>query len=692
MKNVLKVALVGNPNTGKTSLFNQLTGLNQQVGNYPGITVERKTGSMTLPNQTKATVIDLPGTYSLNPSSADENVVTELLLDPENKDFPEVLIVVSEVENLKRNLLIFTQIQDLGLPTILAVNMADRMALKGIQLHVDLLSNELKTKVVLISTRNNSGIDALKEAIISVEKPQAHPDFVSKTFSESYQKKLEEKHPSLPLYQAWLKETHLLNFQQIESSEDISEIKRWQQKETIKRYQHINEILKKTYQINPANAQDFGSKLDRILTHKVGGYVIFFLILMLIFQSIFSWSEGAMGFIESSFETLSNLTAEALGPGMLTDLITQGVIAGIGGVVIFVPQIAILFLFIALLEESGYMSRVVFLMDKIMRKFGLSGKSIVPLISGNACAIPAIMATRNIESWKERLITILVTPFTVCSARLPVYTIIIALIIPDQKVLGFLDYRSLALMLMYLLGIGTAILAAAILNQILKLKSKSYFVVEMPTYKFPLLKNVGFTVYEKTKTFVVDAGKIILSISIILWFLASFGPGDRFENAEQYVLEAQPNLIEDELSQAVASYQLENSYIGIMGHAIEPIIKPLGYDWKIGIAIITSFAAREVFVGTLSVIYAVGETEDEEENSKLIRDRMSREKRKDGTPVFDFPTGISLLFFYALAMQCIATLAIVKKETNSWKWPLIQLFFMSAVAYLAALIAYQTLR
>ena len=692
MKNTLKVALVGNPNTGKTSLFNQLTGLNQQVGNYPGITVERKTGSMTLPDQTKATVIDLPGTYSLNPSSADENVVTELLLDPENKDFPEVIIVVSEVENLKRNLLIFTQIQDLGLPTILAVNMADRMALKGIQLHLDLLSKELKTKVVLISTRNNSGIDALKEAIISVEKPQAHPDFVSKTFSESYQKKLEEKHPNLHLYQAWLKETHLLNFQQIESSEDVSEIKRWQQKETIKRYQHINEILKKTYQINPANAQDFGSKLDRILTHKIGGYVIFFLILMLIFQSIFSWSEGAMGFIESSFETLSNLTAEALGPGMLTDLITQGVIAGIGGVVIFVPQIAILFLFIALLEESGYMSRVVFLMDKIMRKFGLSGKSIVPLISGNACAIPAIMATRNIESWKERLITILVTPFTVCSARLPVYTIIIALIIPDKKVFGFLDYRSLALMLMYLLGIGTAILAAALLNQILKLKSKSYFVVEMPTYKLPMLKNVGFTVFEKTKTFVVDAGKIILSISIILWFLASFGPGDRFENAEQYVLKAQPNLAEEELSQAVASYQLENSYIGIMGHAIEPVIKPLGYDWKIGIAIITSFAAREVFVGTLSVIYAVGETEDEDENSKLIRDRMSREKRKDGTPVFDFPTGISLLFFYALAMQCIATLAIVKKETNSWKWPLIQLFFMSALAYLAALIAYQTLR
>ena len=692
MKNTLKVALVGNPNTGKTSLFNQLTGLNQQVGNYPGITVERKTGSMTLPDQAKATVIDLPGTYSLNPSSADENVVTELLLDPENKDFPEVLIVVSEVENLKRNLLIFTQIQDLGLPTILAVNMADRMALKGIQLHLDLLSKELKTKVVLISTRNNSGIDALKEAIISVEKPQAHPDFVSKTFSESYQKKLEEKHPNLHLYQAWLKETHLLNFQQIEISEDVSEIKRWQQKETIKRYQHINEILKKTYQINPANAQDFGSKLDRILTHKIGGYVIFFLILMLIFQSIFSWSEGAMGFIESSFETLSNLTAEALGPGMLTDLITQGVIAGIGGVVIFVPQIAILFLFIALLEESGYMSRVVFLMDKIMRKFGLSGKSIVPLISGNACAIPAIMATRNIESWKERLITILVTPFTVCSARLPVYTIIIALIIPDKKVFGFLDYRSLALMLMYLLGIGTAILAAALLNQILKLKSKSYFVVEMPTYKLPMLKNVGFTVFEKTKTFVVDAGKIILSISIILWFLASFGPGDRFENAEQYVLKAQPNLAEEELSQAVASYQLENSYIGIMGHAIEPVIKPLGYDWKIGIAIITSFAAREVFVGTLSVIYAVGETEDEDENSKLIRDRMSREKRNDGTPVFDFPTGISLLFFYALAMQCIATLAIVKKETNGWKWPLIQLFFMSALAYLAALIAYQTLR
>lgn len=375
----------------------------------------------------------------------------------------------------------------------------------------------------------------------------------------------------------------------------------------------------------------------------------------------------------------------------MTDLLSQGIIPGIGGVIIFIPQIAFLFLFISILEESGYMSRVVFLMDKIMRRFGLSGKSVVPLISGTACAIPAIMATRNIENWKERLITILVTPFTTCSARLPVYAIIISLVIPSKRVFGILNLQGLTLMSLYVLGFVAAILSAYILNKVLKLNSKTYFVVEMPSYKMPLLKNVGINVVEKTKAFIVGAGKIILAISVILWFLASYGPGKDFNEAESIVKErfATKTLDETQFENEVASQKLENSYIGLMGRAIEPAIAPLGYDWKIGIALISSFAAREVFVGTLATIYSVGDTD----NESTIKSKMQAEIRPDtGKKVFDFATGISLLLFYAFAMQCASTLAITKKETNSWKWPAMQLVLMSGLAYFTALIAYQLLK
>ena len=691
-KSNIKVALVGNPNTGKTSLFNLLTGLNQQVGNYPGITVERKTGTLNLNENTKASLIDLPGTYSLNPSSYDENVVTKLLLNRAHPDFPDVLLVVTEIENLKRNLLLFTQVKDLAIPTVLVINMSDRMEKMGISIDIPKLERLLKTKIVLTSTRKGEGIPDLKNAILDYKNLSKEPCVTLIQFDDVSWKEWLEKNPSHSNYTHWLTDTHLIGFEETENKELVSKIKKLQQKEIIKRYQFINQALKDNYSIDATKAQTFGAKLDRVLTHPIGGYLIFMLVLLLIFQAIFSWSEGAMGFIESGFEHLSWFVSQNMPEGMLTDLFTQGIIAGVGGVVIFVPQIAFLFLFISLLEESGYMSRVVFLMDKIMRKFGLSGKSVVPLISGNACAIPAIMSARNIENWKERLITILVTPFTVCSARLPVYTIIIALIIPDEKVFGFFDYRGLALMLMYVFGIGTAIFAAFILNKIIQLKSKSYFVVEMPTYKLPMLKNVGFNVFEKTKSFVVDAGKIILSISIILWFLASFGPGENFSNAENIVKTKQPNLSEQELANAIASHQLEHSYVGIMGRSIEPVIAPLGYDWKIGIAIITSFAAREVFVGTLGIIYSVGDAGDDETTQQISEKMRNETHAKTGLKVFDFPTGMSLLFFYALAMQCIATLAIVKKETNSWKWPVLQLVFMSALAYLVSLVVYQFLK
>lgn len=694
----INVALIGNPNVGKTSVFNQLTGLNQQVGNYPGITVEKKIGFCKLPNNAKANILDLPGTYSLNASSIDENVVIELLLNKNDKLYPDVALVVTDVENLKRNLLLFTQIKDLEIPTILVINMADRMTYKGITLDIPYLEEHLKTKIALISSRKGFGIDTLKKLIVSYKSISSEPCLNASSIDTEYFNNLRKTFPNQLLYKLWLVITQDVNFLNLERNEirssftkSHSDLKRLQQKETIKRYQFINDVLKVGLKVDTSVAKDYRSKLDRVLTHKVWGYVIFFLILFVIFQSIFEWSKIPMDFIDSTFASLSTLAAEKLPAGVLTNLISQGIIPGIGGILIFIPQIAFLFMFISILEESGYMSRVVFLMDKIMRKFGLSGKSVVPLISGTACAIPAIMATRNIENWKERLITILVTPFTTCSARLPVYAIIIALVIPDNRVLGFLNMQGMTLMLLYLLGFGMAIFSAYILNKILKIKGKTYFVVEMPNYKLPLFKNVGINVIEKTKAFIFGAGKIILAISIVLWFLASYGPGEKFNNAETIVSE---NTKENPLSQAefenaVASQKLENSYIGLMGKTIEPAISPLGYDWKIGIAIISSFAAREVFVGTLATIYSVGGSD----NEVTIKNKMAAETNPvTGEKIFNFASGISLLLFYAFAMQCASTLAVTKKETNSWKWPAGQLIFMSGFAYAVALIAYQILK
>ena len=693
----INVALIGNPNVGKTSVFNQLTGLNQQVGNYPGITVEKKIGFCKLSNNIKANILDLPGTYSLNASSIDENVVIELLLNKNDKLYPDVALLITDVENLKRNLLLFTQIKDLEIPTILVINMADRMAHKGISLDIPHLEDQLKTKVVLVSSRKGFGIDELKNTIVNYKSISTEPCLNASSIDVEYFDKLRKTFPNQLLYKLWLVITQDVNFLNLDRNEirnsftkSHSDLKRLQQKETIKRYQFINEVLKVGQKIDTTVAKDFRAKLDRVLTHKVWGYVIFFLILFVIFQSIFEWSKLPMDFIDESFASLSSFANDKLPAGILTNLISQGIIPGIGGILIFIPQIAFLFMFISILEESGYMSRVVFLMDKIMRKFGLSGKSVVPLISGTACAIPAIMATRNIENWKERLITILVTPFTTCSARLPVYAIIIGLVIPDQRILGIINLQGLTLMLLYLLGFGMAIFSAYILNKILRIKGKTYFVVEMPNYKLPIFKNVFINVIEKTKDFVLGAGKIILAISVILWFLASFGPNKNFDNAKNEVLYANENkLSEHELNDKIAAYKLENSYIGKLGKFIEPSIKPLGYDWKIGIAVISSFAAREVFVGTLATIYSVGATDNEE----TIKTKMQQETdAKTGQKIFNFASGISLLLFYAFAMQCASTLAVTKRETNSWKWPLGQLIFMSGFAYFVAFLAYQILK
>ena len=698
-KQNINVALIGNPNVGKTSVFNQLTGLNQQVGNYPGITVEKKVGFCKLSTNINANVIDLPGTYSLNASSADENVVIELLLNKNDKLYPDVIVLISEVENLKRNLLLFTQIKDLEIPTILVINMIDRMKYKGISLDIPYLESQLKTKIVLVSSRKGTGFEELKNVITSYKTITTAPCLNASTIDEEYFNTLRKTFPNQSLYKLWLLITQDVNFVDLNRkalkndsfTKSDSELKKLQQKETIKRYQFINETLKVGHKVDSALATDFRSQLDRILTHKIWGYVIFFFILFGIFQSIFEWSKTPMDFIDRSFASLSSLASDNLPPGAFTNLIAQGIIPGIGGILIFIPQIAFLFLFISILEESGYMSRVVFLMDKIMRKFGLSGKSVVPLISGTACAIPAIMATRNIENWKERLITILVTPFATCSARLPVYAILIGLVIPDQFVFGFLNLQGLTLMLLYLIGFGMAILSAYVLHKVLHLNCKTFFVVEMPNYKLPLFKNVAINVVEKTKAFVFGAGKIILSISIILWFLASNGPSKKFSDAEAILMSKTENvgLSKLELKNKVASYKLENSYIGLMGKTIEPLISPLGYDWKIGIAIISSFAAREVFVGTLATIYSVGGSD----NEATIKNKMAAEVNpKTGNKIFNFASGISLLLFYAFAMQCASTLAVTKKETNSLKWPLGQLIFMSSFAYIVALLAYQLLK
>lgn len=702
LQSLIHVALVGNPNTGKTSLFNQLTGLNQKVGNYPGVTVDKKQGKCKLSNEETALITDLPGTYSINPTSLDESVVLKTLMSNEPTEKPQVIVVVAEVENLKRNLLLFTQVKDLGIPTVLVINMADQMKPKGISIDIALLQQELKTDVVLISTRRADDVNKVKEAILKNSGLEEGSNLfrISEKVNSHFFSELSKVKPTYNVYKLWLMLTQNNFTEDITKAEkekitefrsEISKIKQYQHKETIYRYQEINKVLKESYKVDRSKATDLRSKLDSIFTHKIFGYVFFFGLLSVIFQSVFDWASVPMDFIDGLFADIADAVKATLPEGKLTDLLTDGIIAGIGGVVIFIPQIAILFFFISILEETGYMSRVVFLMDKIMRRFGMSGKGVIPLISGTACAIPAIMATRTITDWKERLITILVTPFTTCSARLPVYAILIALIIPSKRIFGFVGLQGLTLLVLYLLGFITAILAAYILHKTIKSNTKSFFVVEMPDYKVPSFRNVFTDVFEKTKTFVIDAGKIILSISIILWFLASHGPS-AFQNAEKTIIENVDNktLSKEQLDQKVASAKLANSYIGIMGKAIEPAVKPLGYDWKIGIGLIASFAAREVFVGTLATIYSVESSDDD---TTPVKQRMEAEINEDtGGKRFNLATGISLLLFYAFAMQCMATLAIVKRETNSWKWPVIQLVGMGTFAYIVAFIAYQILK
>lgn len=652
-----KIALIGNPNTGKSSIFNLLTGLNQQVGNFPGVTVDKKSGRLELTDTHKVEVIDLPGTYSVFPRSGDERVVFRTLTQKDNLDFPEILMVVVDASNLERNLLLFSQLYDLGIPLILILSMTDIAAKRDISIDTNELSHQFQnTPIVVMNGRTGDGLSELKKAIVEFKVPVSQSVFVN------------------------------ANLEALIHDND------GQAQDAENRYVKIKGILNKVEVKGVKSSEDtFTSKLDKILVHPIFGYLIFVSVLLLIFQVIFNLATIPMDFIDSSFGEFSSLVKGSLTPGVFTNLLAEGIIPGIGGVVVFVPQIALLFLFVSLLEETGYMARVVFIMDRLVRPFGLNGKSVVPLISSVACAIPGVMSARNINSWKDRIITIMVAPLMSCSARIPVFMLLIALVIPDGEVWGFFNLKGLVLFALYALGVVSALLVAVVMNWLIKSKEKSFLLLELPSYKLPRLKYVFISVWEKVRIFVFDAGKVILAISIVLWALASYGPSDRLLKAQKDVLVPLPSdtLAVVEFEQQMAAIKLENSYIGILGKTIEPLIKPLGYDWKIGISLITSFAAREVFVGSMATIYSVGETT--EQDTRLIEKMRTERDRETGELTYTLASGASLMVFYVYAMQCMATLAVVKRETRSWKWPLIQLIYMGVLAYLGAWLTFNLL-
>lgn len=702
-RSYLKVALVGNPNSGKSTLFNAFTGLNQKTGNFPGVTVDKKTGSAKLSSTTVAEFIDLPGTYSLYPKSLDEHVAFEVLCDPENEAHPDVIIVVADASNLKRSLFLVSQIIDLKIPVILALNMMDLLQKEGGVIDTVRLSEKLGVKVFALSARKKEGVEALKKALL---QPLPMPSYnfidIKKIAPEAIEKirSAADTNSDFYAFQLINNSFEIHDRTPTDKEKRIAEVlnaltidrNKLQSIESIERYKVINRIVEECVTHKAAvKTASFTHKLDGLLTHRIWGYVIFLAILFLIFQGIFFLAAYPMEWIENLFIAFSSFASGVLPPGELSNLLVNGILAGLSGVVVFVPQIALLFAFIAVLEDTGYMARVSFIMDKLMRKFGLNGRSVIPLVSGVACAVPAIMSARTIGNWKERMITIMVTPLMSCSARLPVYTLLISLVVPEDRTLGIFNYQGIILMSLYLIGFFAAIGAAWVFKLILKAREKSYFIMELPVYRSPQWRAVGLTIYDKVKVFLWDAGKVIIAISIILWFLSSHAPGNRFDLIEKKyaVPELVKNYTVEERQSKIESEKLEASYAGILGKSIEPAIKPLGFDWKIGISLVTSFAAREVFVGTMATIYSAGNAD----NTQSIREKMRAEVNpKTGLPQFSIAVGFSLMLFYAFAMQCMSTLAVVYRETKHWKWPVIQFFFMGVLAYISSLIVYQLLK
>lgn len=703
MSRELQLALVGNPNSGKTSLFNSLTGLNQKVGNFPGVTVDKKTGFCKISEKYSSTIVDLPGTYSLYPKRHDEWVAYRVLMDQDPSIKPDIFVIVADASNLKRNLLFCSQIIDLKRPIVIALTMMDIAKKNNILIDVAGLERELGVLIVPVNPRKDKGIQELKKAIAqTAENLPMVPDreFIdTKPFAPDAIHQLQQLFPDVSNYRA----VHYLinheNFDlapevqdQIENIEVINKFNptRTQAEEILQRYTSIKSLMKQTVvEEDPLQKILFTHKLDDVLLHRTWGYVILLLVLFLLFQSIFIVAEFPMNAIEWSFAELGGWLTKVLPVTWYSDLFINGIVAGLSGIIVFVPQIMILFGLITLLEDTGYMARISFLTDRVMRKAGLNGKSVMPMISGLACAVPAIMSARSIENKKERLLTIMVTPLMSCSARLPVYTVLIALVVPNQKVLGFISLQGLLMMFMYFLGTFMALISAYVMKWFIKGTEKSFFILELPAYRGPRWKNMINTMVQKVRIFVWDAGKVIMVISLLLWGLSSYGPKDRMAelNTKYDQLLAENPANENQINNERSTAHLENSYAGILGKKIEPVIKPLGYDWKIGIALITSFAAREVFVGTMATLYSVGDNADED--NPTLRQKMSAAKWPDGRKVYTFAAGFSLLIFYALAMQCMSTLAIVKRETQSWKWPIIMLLYMTGLAYIMSFLAYQ---
>lgn len=701
-KHNLKIALVGNPNSGKSTLFNALTGLNQKTGNFPGVTVDKKIGTAKLSASVTANFVDLPGAYSLYPKSLDERVAFDVLCDPNNEEHPDIIIVVADASNLKRNLFLVSQIIDLKIPVILALNMMDMVEKDGDVIDLVRLSERLGVRIVGLSARSKSGVEELKRALLE-QLPVPAYDFID---AKKIAPELIERIRSVQKVKSDFEAFQIANNFDAIAEKDaayaskiqealkgcVVDKNKMQAQESVERFKVIKRIVEEciTHE-SKLKSKSFTEKLDGILTHRIWGYAIFLTILFFIFQTIFFLAAFPMDWIERLFVLLSDWATRVLPQGELTNLLVNGILAGLSGIVVFVPQIALLFAFIAILEDTGYMARVSFIMDKLLRKFGLNGRSVIPLISGVACAVPAIMSARTIGNWKERIITIMVTPLMSCSARLPVYTLLISLVIPENQKLGFFNFQGLILMALYLVGFLAAILAAVVMKWVLKAREKSYYIMELPVYRTPQWRTVGYTIYDKVKMFLLDAGKIIIAISIILWFLSAHAPGNRFEEIDKaYKGSTIWKDNDDNVVRAkIASEKLEASYAGILGKAIEPVIRPLGFDWKIGIALVTSFAAREVFVGTMATIYSVGDSD----NTQSIKDKMRAEiNPATGLPKFSVAVGFSLLLFYAFAMQCMSTLAIVYRETKNIKWPLIQFGYMSVLAYLASFIVYQLLK
>ncbi|MBL0191234.1 MAG: ferrous iron transport protein B [Saprospiraceae bacterium] len=694
------IGLLGNPNAGKSSLFNHLTGLTQKVGNFPGVTVDIKVGHLKV-GEEKVQIIDFPGIYSLFPSSQEEKMVVSTLLNPDAPKRPDRIIYVIDSNQINKHFLLLSQLLELDIPILVVLNMMDIARDNGLEIKAKELEAFLNLPVVEVSSRTMEGYGLLKEGIqklLNVEtgSPVRFYRFneAEKIVADQVSKKLEIKN----LYQAKLIAHHhdWLGFISKEEHQFINELCRinsfnnlnLQINETMRRYDDFSIKLSRYVVDKSSKGQNITDKIDRLTTNPVIGPLIFFGILFFIFQAIFEWSSFPMDMIDHGFNDSGERLKEILPQSWVTEMLIDGLWTGLGGILVFVPQIALLFFLITILEETGYMARAVYMFDRIMQKFGMNGRSIVALISGGACAIPAIMSTRTILNWRERLITIFVTPLISCSARIPVYTVLIGLCIPDKLILGYFNLKGLVFFSIYIVGIVVTLLAAFFMKMILKSSERSFLMIEMPEYKWPSWKNILLNVYEKVRSYVFEAGKVIIVIALLLWFLASYGPkskmADGYALAQKEAAEKQLNPIE---TNALANaYKIENSYAGILGKAFEPVIKPLGYDWKIGIALICSFAAREVFVGTMATIYSIEDTED---SQTLLARMQNAVDPKSGRKIYTLATCLSLITFYTFALQCMSTLAVTHRETRSWKWPILQFTIFGLLAYISSFIVFQ---